>query len=335
MAHGNLVKILAWYDNEWGYSSRVAELVGRFGARWSCRLSPDVTQVADSARCLCLTPNQSRQAGTVRVDFNVPVQDGVITDDTRLSASLETILSLKQRDATVILLSHRGRPKALWCLSCHCASSLIAWQSSSNAPSRSLQTVFGPVAEQAVQDAQPGDILLLKTQVPRRRNKQRPRLCAIALRGWESCTSTMPLDSAPTNASTAGVAAYLPSFAGYLLSREVYELNALIERPKRPFVFIVGGLKVADKIGVLEQLSLVADAILVGGAMAFTFSKPRASMLVDPKLRVKRDYTRRGALWNARSRSDAASCCRSTQSLRERSRRKRSGRVAVDQIPAT
>ncbi len=218
----------------------------------------------------------------VRVDFNVPLsvddESGqvMVSDDTRIRASLETISWLQKNDATVVICSHLGRPKGVRNEAFSLAPVSARLEQLLERPVHFVDDCVGEEVERTVNDAEPGDVILLEntrfhpqeTENDSEFSRQLARLCDLYVNDAFGTVHR-------ANASTAGVANYVPAFAGFLLGRELHNLSALIANPARPFVTIIGGLKVSDKIGVLKKLSEIADAILVGGAMAFTFHAAR------------------------------------------------------------
>jgi phosphoglycerate kinase len=215
----------------------------------------------------------------VRVDFNVPLDDsGEITDDTRIAAALQTIEHLVRQDATVVLMSHLGRPKGehVDALSLRPVADRLG--ELLERPVTFVTDCVGVVAEAAVRDAQPGDVLLLEnTRFHEEDTKNDPEFARQLARLGDVFVNDAFGTVHRANASTAGVAAYLPAVTGFLLERELQQLGHLVEAPNRPFACVVGGLKVSDKIGVLESLVTMADAILIGGAMANTFLKAKGA----------------------------------------------------------
>jgi phosphoglycerate kinase len=198
----------------------------------------------------------------VRVDFNVPLEDGRITDDVRIRAALPTIERLRGRGARLLLVSHLGRPK-------------------DRDPALSLKPVAERLAELLgtevalapdLDDVPDGDVVMLENiRYEPGETKNDPEL-AERLAALADVYVNDAFGSAHrAHASTEGVAHLLPSAAGLLLQNEVETLTAILEHPGRPLVAIVGGAKVTDKIGVLEAFLERADAILIGGAMAFPF----------------------------------------------------------------
>ena len=194
----------------------------------------------------------------VRADLNVPLQDGRIADDTRIRAALPTIELLLDRGATVVAGSHLGRPKGR------------------PDPALSLRPVADRMAELlgrpvAFGDDQ-GDLRLLENlRFDPREEKNDPTMAA-DLAGLADLYVNDAFGAAHrAHASTEGVAHLLPSAAGLLMAAELDAFHRLLDAPEHPFVVVIGGVKVADKIGVIDRFTHLADTILIGGAMAFTF----------------------------------------------------------------
>ncbi len=209
----------------------------------------------------------------VRVDFNVPIVAGVVGDDTRIRAALPTIRALVAAGARVVLCSHLGRPKAsvvaalsLRPVALHLAGLLgtgVAF----------VSDCVGVSATAAVASLSDGEVLLLENLRFHAAEEANDPAFAAALAGLADVYVNDAFGAAHrAHASTEGVAHLLPATAGLLLEREVATLSAMLAAPSRPFVAIVGGAKVTDKIAVIERLCDVADTVLIGGAMAFTFA---------------------------------------------------------------
>ena len=210
----------------------------------------------------------------VRVDFNVPLAEGSVTDDTRIRAALPTIQYLLDRDATVLLCSHLGRPKgaAVDDLKMdpvgHRLSELLGM------PVKKLDDCVGPEVEAAVEAAKPGDVLLLENTRFHPEEKENDPAFAAQLAALADLYVNDAFGSAHrAHASTEGVAHHLPAVAGFLMERELEFLGGALTAPQRPFVAILGGAKISDKIGVIENLLGQVDVLLVGGGMANTFLK--------------------------------------------------------------
>jgi phosphoglycerate kinase len=208
----------------------------------------------------------------VRVDFNVPLEDGRITDDVRIRAALPTIERLRERGARLLLVSHLGRPK-------------------DRDPALSLKPVAERLAELLdtdvalapdLDDVPNGDVVMLENiRYEPGETKNDPEL-AKRLASLADVYVDDAFGSAHrAHASTEGVAHLLPSAAGLLLQNEVETLTGILEHPGHPLVAIVGGAKVTDKIGVLEAFLQRADAILIGGAMAFPFLSVQGHSIGD------------------------------------------------------
>ncbi|MBI3973784.1 MAG: phosphoglycerate kinase [Chloroflexi bacterium] len=210
----------------------------------------------------------------VRVDFNVPMDGRRITDDTRIRAALPTIRSLQQRGAKVILITHLGRPDGKVVETLRVAPIAAHLQELLGTPVTTASDCVGPDAERRVAALPPGGVLLLENVrfYPEEEDSD-PEFA----RRLASLADVYVNDAFGTahraHASTEGVAHYLPAVAGFLMEREIDIMGRALSNPEHPFVAIIGGKKVSDKIGVLNNLLEKADRLLIGGAMANTFLK--------------------------------------------------------------
>lgn len=210
----------------------------------------------------------------VRVDFNVP-QDkktGAITDDARIRAALPTIQYLLENGAAVILMSHLGRPKdgpdplySMKVTADHLATLV-------SAPVKFVGATTGAEAEAAAEALKPGEVLVLEnTRFDKRETKNDEGMAKELARLGDVYVNDAFGSAHRAHASTEGVARCLPAVAGFLMEKELEYLGNALEEPVRPFVAILGGAKISDKIGVISNLLSKVDAILIGGGMANTF----------------------------------------------------------------
>ena len=243
----------------------------------------------------------------VRVDFNVPIKDGKITNDNRIVSALPTINYLTEHGAKVILMSHLGKIDHKDPEKCEAGK-----KKNNMAPvaARLQELVSGKVTfvpvtrgeelENAIAAMNEGDIVLMQnTRYEKGESKNDPDLAAY----WAGLGDLFVSDAFGSvhraHASTVGIATHLPSACGFLVQKEIENLSAAIDNPKRPLVAILGGAKVSDKIAVIENLLNIADKVIVGGGMAHTFLKAQGkeigtSLLEEDRIEMAKEFLAKG-----------------------------------------
>ncbi len=241
--------------------------------------------------------NVKGKAVLVRVDFNVPLNEALeVTDDTRIVAALPTIKYLLNEGAKVILVSHLGRPKSR----ADIQFSLLPAAERLSLLLPGVKVAFaedtiGQSSQEAIAKMQPGEVVLLENV---RFHKEETSNDPEFAKHLASLAEIFVSDAFGTvhrsHASTVGITEYLPSVAGFLIGKELSFMGAALEKPERPFVAILGGAKVTDKIGVIRNLINKCDTLLIGGGMAFTFFKAEgleigASLLDEASLELAKE----------------------------------------------
>lgn len=220
----------------------------------------DSLAVADGTRVL------------VRANLNVPMRDGAITDDLRITSAIPTLRALLERGAAVVLCCHLGRPKGQVVPELSVAPVAARVSELLGVPVPVAPEVVGPAAQAMAEGLGPGEIMMVENvRFDPRETANDPEFAAQLSALGEAYVNEAFGDSHRSHASIVGPPERIPSAGGLLLAREVEVLGGLLDAPARPFVAVLGGAKVSDKLGVIEALLTKCDRVLVGGAMAFTF----------------------------------------------------------------
>lgn len=213
----------------------------------------------------------------IRVDYNVPQDDaGNITDDIRIRESTFTIDYVLKHEGKIILMSHLGRPKGKVVDESRLTPIGKRLSELINRPVKKLDDCIGPEVEEAVAEMAPGDIILLENlRFHKEEEKNDLEFAKKLARLGDIFVNDAFGTSHRAHASTEGVTRYLPSVAGFLVEKEIEYFERINRNPDRPFILVLGGAKVSDKIPMIENMLLKADIILIGGAMAYTFLKQK------------------------------------------------------------
>ena len=235
----------------------------------------------------------------VRCDFNVPLKDGVITDENRIVGALPTIKYLKDHGAKVILCSHMGRPKGEFNMKYSLAPVAARLSEKLGVEVPLASDVIGPDAKAKAAALKDGDVMLIENV---RFHKEEEKNDPAFAKELASMADIFVNDAFGTahraHASTAGVADYLPAVCGYLIQKEISIMGKALADPARPFVAILGGAKVSDKIGVINNLIEKVDTLIIGGGMAYTFfralgNKTGTSICEEDKLDLALDLLKK------------------------------------------
>ena len=242
----------------------------------------------------------------VRCDFNVKMENGVITSDKRIVASLPTIQYLLDHGAKLILCSHLGRPKGEFKPEFSLAPVAERLSELLGRPVKMAKDVVGESAQALAADLKEGEVLLLENVRFHAEETKNDPAFAKKLASLADVFVNDAFGSAHrAHSSTAGIAAFLPAVSGFLMEKEVRFLGDAVENPERPFVAVLGGAKIGDKIPVIENLLNKVDTLIVGGGMAFTFLKAKGyeigkSLVDDEKIELAKELLAKAREKNVR-----------------------------------
>ncbi|MBS7361709.1 MAG: phosphoglycerate kinase [Clostridia bacterium] len=245
--------------------------------------------------------NVSGKKVLVRCDFNVPLKDGEITSDKRIVASLPTIKYLIDHNAKVILCSHLGRPKGEFKPEFSLAPVAKRLSELLGKEVKMAKDVVGESAQALAAELKDGDVMLLENvRFHAEETKNDPEFSKALASLAEIYVNDAFGSAHRAHSSTTGVADYLPAVCGYLIQKEIEFMGGALENPKRPLVAILGGAKVSDKIGVINNLLDKVDTLIVGGGMAYTFFVAKGyhvgtSLVEEDKVELAKDMMNKAA----------------------------------------